>query len=120
MSKAKPINDKRLKTLLEDWQQLSPEKAAIVHRVRELVFSIFPAVSERVMYGGIMFSLDTDFGGVFVHKNHISVEFGNGVHMHDPEHLLEGSGKLRRHIKLLSPEDIKDKQLEFFVRQVGG
>ncbi len=37
------------------------------------------------MYGGIMFSLDDDFGGIFVRKNHISFEFGNGFAMDDPD-----------------------------------
>ncbi len=117
MKKAKPIDDKRLQALVEDWQQVAPDKANIVRRVRELVFSVFPAAGERVMYGGIMFSLDTDFGGVFIYKNHISVEFGNGVHMRDPEGLLEGGGKLRRHIKLHSLEDIENRQLASFIRQ---
>ncbi|HHG89276.1 MAG TPA: DUF1801 domain-containing protein [Devosia sp.] len=117
MSKAKPIDDKRLQALVEDWQQVAPQKAAIVSQVRELVKSIFPGVGERVMYGGIFFSLNSDFGGVFVYKTHVSVEFTNGAHMRDPEHHLEGSGKLRRHIKLRSIGEIESKQLAFYVRQ---
>lgn len=31
------------------------------------------------MYGGIMFSPGDDFGGLFVYKNHVSFEFGNGA-----------------------------------------
>ena len=118
MSKANPTGDKRLLALLEDWEQVAPDKAAIVQQVRKLVFSVLPTASERVMYGGIMFTLDTDFGGVFVYKNHVSAEFTNGVHMRDPENLLEGGGKLRRHIKLHSLDDIENRKLEVFIRQV--
>ncbi len=117
MSKANPSVDKRLQALVDDWEQVAPQKAAIVQQVRELVNSISPDIGERVMYGGIMFTLDTDFGGVFVYKNHVSVEFGNGVHMRDPEGLLEGRGKLRRHIKLHSLDDIENRQLASFIRQ---
>ena len=69
------------------------------------------------MYGGIMFSLGDDFGGLFVYKKHVSFEFGNGIKFNDPQKQLEGSGKLRRHVKLASLADIKDKQVEFFVKQ---
>ncbi len=113
----KPSEEERLVALVEDWEQVAPQKAAIVQQVRKLVFSVLPTVSERVMYGGIMFSLKKDFGGVFVYKNHVSVEFTKGVHMRDPEHFLEGGGKFRRHIKLLSIEDIEAKQLASFIRQ---
>ncbi len=44
-----------------------------------------------------MFSLDEDFGGLFVRKRHISFEFGKGFLMDDPNKILEGKGKYRRH-----------------------
>jgi hypothetical protein len=74
-------------------------------------------LDESMMYGGIMFSLDEDFGGIFVRKNHISFEFGNGYTMKDPDKLLEGTGKFRRHLKIIAFSDIEDKKVEFFVRQ---
>jgi len=70
-----------------------------------------------MMYGGIMFSLEDDFGGLFVRKNHVSFEFGSGVTMDDPDNILEGIGKFRRHLKIRSLADIKDKKVEFFVEQ---
>ena len=73
--------------------------------------------NERIMYGGIMFSFKSDFGGLFVRKNHISFEFGFGVYMDDPYNVLEGSGKLRRHLKIRSLADIEDKKVDFFVKQ---
>ncbi len=69
------------------------------------------------MYGGIMFSIEDDFGGVFVRKNHISFEFSSGVQMDDPDNILEGTGQFRRHLKIQSLDDIKDKKVEFFVKQ---
>ena len=37
--------------------------------------------------------------------------------MKDPNKLLEGSGKFRRHLKIKSKEDISNKDVDFFVKQ---
>ncbi len=70
------------------------------------------------MYGGIMFSLDGDLGGLFVRKNHISFEFTEGFLMNDPKGMLEGKGKYRRHLKIRTLADIANKDVEFFVKQL--
>jgi len=115
MDKSK--NDK-VQKFLEDIMMIDPEKFEILQKLCEVVFSNYPETEERMMYGGIMFSLETDFGGLFVRKNHISFEFGFGVYMDDPHNILEGSGKLRRHLKIRSLADIEDKKVDFFIKQV--
>ena len=92
-------------------------KFDILKKMRDIVFKLSPEINERMMYGGIMFSLDDDLGGVFVRKNHISFEFSNGYQFNDPKKLLEGTGKFRRHLKIRSLTDIKSKELYFFVKQ---
>ena len=71
-----------------------------------------------MMYGGIIFSLSTDFGGVFVYKNHVSFEFSLGYKLDDPEKLLEGGGKYRRHLKMKSLEQVKMKKVDFYLKQI--
>ncbi len=111
-------NDKRVQQFLDDNKEIDAQKYDIVQACRKIVFSIFPDVNERMMYGGIMFSLDDDFGGVFISKKHVSFEFSHGYLFEDPKKTLEGSGKFRRHLKLKSIEDVFAKQAEFFVKQV--
>ncbi len=111
-------NEERVQKFLDDIQEIDALKYDILQKCREIVFSIYPNVSERILYGGIMFSLKEDFGGIFVSKNHISFEFSQGYLMNDPKNNLEGSGKYRRHLKLKKLDDISDKQVEFFVKQV--
>ena len=94
------------------------EKFNILVKLREIVFNNYPETNERIMYGGIMFSLEDDFGGLFVSKNHISFEFSNGFRMDDPKNLLEGTGKFRRHLKIKSFDGIEDKDVQFFVKQL--
>jgi hypothetical protein len=110
--------NKKVQNFLNDIKMLNDDKYSILQKLREMVIQQFPEVGERIMYGGIMFSLEEDFGGVFVYKKHISFEFGNGATMKDPKGLLEGSGKLRRHLKFSSLSDITDKDVVFFLKQV--
>jgi hypothetical protein len=86
-------------------------------KLRDIVFYYNPKIRERVMYGGILFSLEDDFGGLFVRKNHVSFEFAFGVQMKDPDTVLEGAGKFRRHLKLRSLKDIETKNVAYFVEQ---
>lgn len=76
----------------------------------------------RPMYGGLVFELKdavhkTQIGGVFISKKHVSFEFTKGYLMDDPNLLLEGGGKYRRHLKLRSFIDIDDKNLTGFFKQ---
>lgn len=43
---------------------------------------------------------------ISTHKDHIDLGFNYGSELPDPEGLLEGTGKLFRHIKINSPEDL--------------
>ncbi|MBL1419565.1 MAG: DUF1801 domain-containing protein [Alphaproteobacteria bacterium] len=76
----------------------------------------------RPMYGGLVFELEdavhkTQIVGIFISKKHVSFAFTNGYLLNDPESLLEGGGKYRRHLKLRSFNDIDDKNLTGFFNQ---
>ena len=108
---------KSVQTLLEDIRLLSEEGHALVQSVRTLAKKTLTSVSEKVKYGGILFSSDgVQFGGVFAYKEHVSVEFGKGASIVDPFGHLEGSGKGRRHVKLRNQEDISSKHLTQYMK----
>ena len=102
---------------MESIKLLDDTKYEILQSLRDIVFTNFPGVEERMMYGGIMFSEKADFSGIFMYKNHVSMEFNDGFKFSDPDRVLEGKGKYRRHIKFKSPEDIEAKNPGFFLRQ---
>lgn len=90
--------------------------------IREMVVRLCPEARGRAMYGGIVFErrpgdCKSGFCGVFCYRNHVSLEFGQGVRLDDPHGLLEGRGKARRHLKLRSLHDIESRQAEAFLRQ---
>ena len=93
----------------------SEEHAAIITAVRAVVHACVQPVTEEVKYGGILFASGVGFAGVFAYSGHVSVEFGHGASIRDPDGNLEGTGKGRRHIKLRSVHDIEARQLSTFV-----
>ena len=64
-----------------------------------------------------MFSLENDFGGDFVSKKHVSLEFGQGYQMTNPTKRLEGTGKFRRHLKFRQLSDIEESKTRYFIEQ---
>jgi hypothetical protein len=102
---------KSVESLVEDIRLLSELNYEIVEAVRTLVKKTFKSTSEEVKYGGILFSSGVQFCGVFAYREHVSVEFGSGAKIEDEIGLLEGSGKGRRHLKLMTVADLKGKEL---------
>lgn len=105
------MTTKSVQALVDDIRLVSQQNYEIVEAVRALVRKTFKASSEEVKYGGILFASGVQFGGVFAYKAHVAVEFGMGAKITDTFGFLEGGGKMRRHIKLKSVVQIKDKKL---------
>jgi hypothetical protein len=105
------MSKKSVQALLEDIRFVSEQNYEIVEAVRALVKNTFESTSEEVKYGGILFTSGVQFGGVFAYRTHVTVEFGSGAKIADTLGFLEGAGKGRRHVKLMSDSQIKDKKL---------
>jgi len=94
----------------------------LTEEIDGIIEEICPSAGRRPMYGGIVFELEsgnhkTMICGHFVYKNHVSLEFSNGYLLRDPEGVLEGKGKYRRHIKLTGQSDIGDKFVRSMLEQ---
>ncbi len=109
--------NKEVQDFLEDMMTKDDTKFEILQALRKIILDLDESIKERIIYGGIMFSGESDIGGIFPSKKHISFEFGNGYQFDDPEKLLEWTGKIRRHLKIHGHGDIQDKNIEFFVKQ---
>lgn len=101
------MTSQRIHDLLSDIRLASETHFQLVSQLRALIQKTVPTATDEVKYGGFLFSADgMPFCGVFAYSAHVSLEFGHGAAMSDPHKVLQGSGKLRRHIKLTSIEDI--------------
>lgn len=109
------MNPSRIQTLLNDIRLTSEAHFQLVSRLRELIQNTVPTATDEVKYGGFLFSADVPFCGVFAYRAHVSLEFGHGSAMPDPHQVLQGSGKLRRHIKLTSVDDISAQNVALYI-----
>lgn len=110
------MNDS-ITSFLDDLSLRSSDQYNIVTQLRKIILGVGDS-EEKIKYRGLVYSDKEDFIGIFIRKKHISLEFHNGYLLEDKDNFLEGSGKLRRHIKLRSLEDIKLKKIEEYVKQI--
>lgn len=104
---------------MQDAFFVSEKKGELLVSLRNLVLSIRPDAQEEIKYGGLVFNVDSKLiCGIFIRDKHFSLEFSFGVMMSDPDKHLEGKGKFRRHLKIYSLDDIANKNVEYFVRQI--
>jgi hypothetical protein len=98
---------------------VSPHAQELARRARALIQTVYPAVAEvpwpkqRVIgYGIGPKKMSEHFCYLSVSKNHINVGFMYGAELPDPHNLLEGSGKLLRHVRITNPEELKNPALQ--------
>jgi hypothetical protein len=108
------MSNDRVTKLLEDIRLLSEERFKLVQSLRKLVLGL-EGISEEVKYGGILFAADKPFCGIFSYASHVSLEFSAGAALPDKHKVLEGDGKLRRHIKLTAVQDIEGKHVRDYL-----
>lgn len=93
------------------------EKENIVAMLRDIVFDVYPQVSEEIKYGWILLSSGTNFWGIFVYTEHVTMEFSDGVKLSDPGKYLQWTGKKRRHLKFVSVWDVEEDNVKLFIAQ---
>jgi len=108
----------KITDFMVDIQSFSIERYEIALQIRKMYFDILPTINDDIKYGGLVFLKEGSLvGGVFFYKEHISVEFSYGSSLSDPNLVLEGKGKLRRHIKIRTLDDIAVKNVAHYVKE---
>jgi len=97
-------------------------KTAIVDQLNELIIDLIPDATMRPMYGGTVIEMikndpKSRIGGVFIYADYVSLELSNGASFSDPDAVLEGKGKFRRHVKLRALDDLIKKDCKGLLRQ---
>jgi len=100
---------------LKDLSEQRHDLFQIATRLREIALAAGPAITEEVKYGGILFSSNDGFCGIFAYSAHVTLEFSDGARLPDPHAVLAGGGKHRRHIKLVTLQEIEAKHVEQYV-----
>lgn len=92
----------------------SPAMAEIAHAARGLIADVLPGVTEvpwakqgTAGYGVGPKKMSEHFAYIAPMKAHVNLGFMYGADLDDPASILQGGGKLLRHIKLRSLDDVK-------------
>lgn len=105
-----------------DFEQIITEFSDDVKNIaigtRKLIYSILPNVVEVIWqkqnisgYGTGKKKNTEHFCWIMPTKNYVNLGFNYGAELPDSKKLLEGTGKLYRHIKIKSIEQLSDKDL---------
>lgn len=103
----------------EDFEQIieshPPDIQELAKATRELIFTLMPRAVEVVWtsqkiagYGTGKKKKTEHFSWIIPTKKHVTLGFNYGAEIPDPKALLEGSGKLYRHLKVKSMEDLNN------------
>ena len=98
---------------IDEWMKKHPgELGAIAHNWFEVMRSCGDEVRELLHDGCPVACLgDAPFGYVNVFTSHVNVGFFQGAALADPAHLLQGSGRFMRHVKLRAGTSTDDADL---------
>jgi hypothetical protein len=103
--------------------KVSPHARQLAERARSLIRAVYPAVMEvpwpkqRVIgYGVGPKKMSEHFCYLSVSKDHINVGFMYGAELPDPAKLLEGSGKLLRHVRITQMDQLSNPALKELIK----
>ncbi len=108
-------------TVEELYPDDSPELQAIVKELRDLARKTMPEADEIFYHSALCYG-PTGSGFdrivyIMTHHDHVNLGFFFGTHLNDPHHLLEGTGKRMRHVKIRSIEEARNAALKLLLQE---
>ena len=94
------------------------------HALRQLIAEVMPGVIEvawprqkTIGYGVGPKKMSEHFCYIGLHERHVNLGFFYGADLDDPDGLLEGTGKMLRHIKLMDAAAVRQPGIRRLVVQ---
>ncbi len=97
----------------------TPEVQQMAAALRKLVKEAAPELEEEGKrgWGNILYKAGEVVCAISPHKDHINVNFYKGTSLSDPNHLLEGTGKALRHVKINSLDTMPTEALTQLIQE---
>ena len=99
-----------------------PGMRPIVERLREIVVEVDPDTVEVVRlgdraatYGVGPKKMSEGYAYILPHKNWVNLGFYKGAELPDPAGLMEGTGKMLRHVKVRSVQDAERPEIRTLI-----
>ena len=106
-------------TAVDDFvkHRVAPEHQAIVARLRKLMKKYAPDAKEGINYGILAWKQKRIVAVVNATKNGITFAFAGGANFTDKYGLLQGVGKVSKHMKFTSVAEVNPAALRDYIRQ---
>ena len=96
------------------------EQKAIMEELRQLIHQEVPGVQENYKWSRPIFTTNKDFAYLKTAKAYVTFGFMHAEKLKDNLHLLEGTGKDMRHIKIRKRRDIDKELLSNWLKDMTG
>ena len=102
----------------EFFDSLEEPLATSARELRGLIHEGVPNASESIKWGMPVYETDRLICAIRPGNGYVALQFyASGTSLHDPDGLLEGSGRKMRHVKIRSKRDIKKKLFRSWLEQ---
>ncbi|MDW3194295.1 MAG: DUF1801 domain-containing protein [Cytophagales bacterium] len=89
----------------------------ILVELRKLIFSIVPNAKEQYKWSRPVYATDKDFCYIKTTKKNVTLGFFDFKKISTNQHLIEGTGKSMRHIKLSGVDEIAKLEIEKMIQE---
>jgi hypothetical protein len=101
----------------EYFARFDPLMEELGKELRKVILNAVPDFNEVIKWRMPVYEKNGNVCSIAVYKDHINLEFFQGVELNDPEQLLQGTGKKMRHIKIKSRDEIKVNSIKSLLNQ---
>lgn len=98
-------------------QKVNPQFRDIVEMLRSLMREMAPHAREMISYGIPVWKVNRIIAVVSPTKKDITFAFSRGSEFEDKYHLLQGVGKVSKHIKLKNLKDANREAIRYYIKQ---
>ncbi len=94
-----------------------PEHLSIVALLRKMMREHAPEAKEQISYGILMWKQKRGLAVISPTKKNITFAFSRGANFEDKFGLLQGVGKVSKHVKIKSLKDAPQAALKYYIKQ---
>jgi len=97
--------------------KIRPEQQDIVAMLRELMRELAPQAKEEISYGIPVWRVKRIIAVISPTKKDITFAFSRGAEFEDKYGLLQGVGKVSKHVKIKGLKDVDKEALRYYIQQ---
>ncbi len=94
------------------------EQGKIMEKIRTIIHREVPSATENFKWSRPVFSTDTDFAYFKSSKAYLTFGVFKYDKIKEEAHLLEGTGKDMRHVKIKKLDDLRPEVIKKWIQQI--